>query len=186
MSGKSLFDPWISCHPVEANNLVSQILWSHDGHSSVAHDFSCRIFTLWVGVGRGHVLRVCHTKLSYLWKVVIFTALVFLVLWYCLNVYLFAIHVAKRKPHLSVAENWYQFDVIVILQQPLMTDSANIKTRLHTRLCFYQTRSAWSMDQRSNKKDSAVHNFAPTVTKFCVIWEPSHMTQNLVTVGAKF
>ena len=36
-----------------------------------------------------------------------------------------------------------------------------------TRLCFYQTRSAWSMDQGSNRKDSAVHNFAPTVTKFC-------------------
>ena len=40
-----------------------------------------------------------------------------------------------------------------------------------TRLCFYQTRSAWSMDQGSNRKHSAVHNFAPTVTKFCVIWE---------------
>ena len=40
-----------------------------------------------------------------------------------------------------------------------------------TRLCFYQTRSAWSMDQGSNRKHSAVHNFAPTVTKFCVMWE---------------
>ena len=39
------------------------------------------------------------------------------------------------------------------------------------RLCFYQTRSAWSMDQGSNRKHSAVHNFAPTVTKFCVMWE---------------
>ena len=38
-------------------------------------------------------------------------------------------------------------------------------------LCFYQTRSAWSMDQGSNRKHSAVHNFAPTVTKFCVMWE---------------
>ena len=40
-----------------------------------------------------------------------------------------------------------------------------------SRLCFYQTRSAWSMDQGSNRKHSAVHNFAPTVTKFCVMWE---------------
>ena len=36
---------------------------------------------------------------------------------------------------------------------------------------FYQTGSAWSMDQGSNRKHSAVHNFAPTVTKFCVMWE---------------
>ena len=40
-----------------------------------------------------------------------------------------------------------------------------------SRLCFYQTRSAWYMDQGSNGKRSAVHNFAPTVTKFCVVWE---------------
>ena len=40
-----------------------------------------------------------------------------------------------------------------------------------TWLCFYQTRSAWSMDQGSTKKHSAVHNFVPTVTKFCVMWE---------------
>ena len=40
-----------------------------------------------------------------------------------------------------------------------------------SRLCFYQTRSAWSMDQGSTKKRSAVHNFVPTVTKFCVMWE---------------
>ena len=37
--------------------------------------------------------------------------------------------------------------------------------------CFYQTRSAWSIDQGSTRKCSAVHNFAPTVTKFCVMWE---------------
>ena len=40
-----------------------------------------------------------------------------------------------------------------------------------TWLCFYQKRSAWSMDQGSTKKRSAVHNFVPTVTKFCVMWE---------------
>ena len=36
---------------------------------------------------------------------------------------------------------------------------------------FYQTRSAWSMDQGSNENHSPVNNFAPTVTKFCVMWE---------------
>ena len=41
----------------------------------------------------------------------------------------------------------------------------------HSWLCFYQTRSAWSMDQGSNKNHSPAYNFAPTVTKFCVMWE---------------
>ena len=36
---------------------------------------------------------------------------------------------------------------------------------------FYQTSSAWSMDQGSNNNHSPVKNVAPTVTKFCVIWE---------------
>ena len=36
---------------------------------------------------------------------------------------------------------------------------------------FYQTRSAWSKDQGSNENHSPVHNFAPTVTKFCVMSE---------------
>ena len=36
---------------------------------------------------------------------------------------------------------------------------------------FYQTGSAWSMDQGSTKNHSPVNNFAPTVTKFCVMWE---------------
>ena len=38
-------------------------------------------------------------------------------------------------------------------------------------LCFYQTRLAWSVDQGSNKNHSPAYNFAPTVTKFCVMWE---------------
>ena len=38
-------------------------------------------------------------------------------------------------------------------------------------LCFYQTRSAWSRDQESYKNHSPAYNFAPTVTKFCVMWE---------------
>ena len=49
---------------------------------------------------------------------------------------------------------------------------------LDTRLCFYQTRSAWSMDQGSNRKHSAFHNFAPTVTKFCVMWEGQALPHN--------
>ena len=40
-----------------------------------------------------------------------------------------------------------------------------------TRPHFYQTRSAWSVDQGSNKNHSPAYNFAPTVTKFCVMWE---------------
>ena len=42
---------------------------------------------------------------------------------------------------------------------------------IFSRLCFYQTRSAWSVDQGSNKNHSPAYNFAPTVTKFCVMWE---------------
>ena len=56
-----------------------------------------------------------------------------------------------------------------LLKRPRLTlgESRRILSRPH----FYQTRSAWSMDQGSTKKRSAVHNFVPTVTKFCVIWE---------------
>ena len=43
----------------------------------------------------------------------------------------------------------------------------NLLSRPH----FYQTRSAWSVDQGSNKNHSPAYNFAPTVTKFCVMWE---------------
>ena len=42
---------------------------------------------------------------------------------------------------------------------------------LITWLCFYQTRSAWSMGQGSNKNHSPINNITPTVTKFCVMWE---------------
>ena len=40
-----------------------------------------------------------------------------------------------------------------------------------TWFCFYQTRSAWSVDQGSNKNHSPACKFAPTVTKFGVMWE---------------
>ena len=42
---------------------------------------------------------------------------------------------------------------------------------LPSRPCFYQNRSAWSADQGSNKNHSPAYNFAPTVIKFCVMWE---------------
>ena len=43
---------------------------------------------------------------------------------------------------------------------------------------FYQTRSAWSKDQGSNENHSPVHNCAPTVTKFCVMWEGQALPQD--------
>ena len=46
---------------------------------------------------------------------------------------------------------------------------------INSWLCFYQTRSAWSMDQGSNKNHSPAYHFAPTVTKFCVMWEGSSL-----------
>ena len=61
------------------------------------------------------------------------------------------------------------YDVTVVVW-PIYVNS--LRAELYAaRLCFYQTRLAWSMNQGSNKKHSAVHNFAPTVTKFCVMWE---------------
>ena len=57
-------------------------------------------------------------------------------------------------------QNWVQYHRFVV-----------VRTVSIFWLCFYQTRSAWSMDQGSTKKRSAVHNFVPTVTKFCVMWE---------------
>ena len=53
-------------------------------------------------------------------------------------------------------------------------DNANKHTKQHCLIHwphFYQTRSAWSVDQGSNKNHSPAYNFAPTVTKFCVMWE---------------
>ena len=49
---------------------------------------------------------------------------------YCTNMYWSVIHGIKRKPHLSVAWNWYHFVAIAILHQPRPTDSADINTRL--------------------------------------------------------
>ena len=52
-------------------------------------------------------------------------------------------------------------------RQPLSSPNISISPWPH----FYQTRSAWSVDQGSNKNHSPAYNFAPTVTKFCVMWE---------------
>ena len=49
--------------------------------------------------------------------------------------------------------------------------NSRVSTNWVTWFCFYQTRSAWSMDQGSNKNHSPINNFTPTVTKFCFMWE---------------
>ena len=49
--------------------------------------------------------------------------------------------------------------------------TVNSRSKYSPRPHFYQTRSAWSVDQGSNKNHSPASNFAPTVTKFCVMWE---------------
>ena len=51
------------------------------------------------------------------------------------------------------------------------TNMQHVEHKKMSWLCFYQTRSAWSVDQGSNKNHSPAYNFAPTVTKFCVMWE---------------
>ena len=55
---------------------------------------------------------------------------------------------------------------VLLSYMPLIREWSDV-VRPH----FYQTRSAWSMDQGSNENHSPVNNFAPTVTKFCVMWE---------------
>ena len=40
-----------------------------------------------------------------------------------------------------------------------------------TQALLLSTRSAWSIDQGSNKNNSPINNFTPTVTKCCVMWE---------------
>ena len=56
-------------------------------------------------------------------------------------------------------------------------NKGNIKAP-QSRPHFYQTKSAWSKDQGSNENHSPVHNFAPTVTKFCVMWEGQALPQD--------
>ena len=66
-----------------------------------------------------------------------------------------------------------------ILSCPLYNDVEPIPSILYSpRPHFYQTRSAWSKDQGSNENHSPVHNFAPTVTKFCVMWEGQALPQD--------
>ena len=67
----------------------------------------------------------------------------------------------ENSPHKwPVTRKMRPFDDVIMPQ----TNSTNWP-------CFYQTRSAWSADQGSNKNHSCTYNFAPTVTKFCVMWE---------------
>ena len=69
-------------------------------------------------------------------------------------------------------DNWWQL-IDNHISNDLSTPSSRINylSKYGPWLCFYQTRSAWSRDQRSNKNHSPAYNFAPTVTKFCVMWE---------------
>ena len=60
---------------------------------------------------------------------------------------------------------------VVVIPYPVAHDTIFKYIKMMPRLCFYQTGSAWSMDQGSTRQRSAVHDFAPTVTKFCVMWE---------------
>ena len=68
------------------------------------------------------------------------------------------------QPHIHGSEKSHDMD-------DLVTPGEGEDHVITSWLCFYQTRSAWSMDQGSTKKRSVVHNFVPTVTKFCVMWE---------------
>ena len=83
--------------------------------------------------------------------------------------------------HVSVG-SWY---CTVFLWSTGMFDLDNIgwfyvcaQPMMHARPHFYQTRSAWSMDQGSNENHSPVNNFVPTVTKFCVLWEGQALPQD--------
>ena len=65
----------------------------------------------------------------------------------------------------NLNQNSFPFTKMHLKMSP--ANLAAILSRPH----FYQTRSAWSKDQGSNENHSPVHNFAPTVTKLCVMWE---------------
>ena len=73
-----------------------------------------------------------------------------------------------------MTSSWYAFqEITAVYHNDFARDCqwALETGRNSHRPQFYQTRSAWSMDQGSTKKRSAVHNFIPTATKFCVMWE---------------
>ena len=66
---------------------------------------------------------------------------------------------------------WYHLIIVFRYLKTLVWSMSLCYVIWPSRLCFYQTTSAWSMDQGSTRKGSVVHNFAPTVTNFCVMWE---------------
>ena len=66
-------------------------------------------------------------------------------------------------------KGWHERDMQRHAGLPLTPTHSQLPSE--PRLCFYQTRSAWSVDQGSNKNHSPAYNFVPTVTKFCVMWE---------------
>ena len=81
----------------------------------------------------------------------------------------------QAKFHIDwTANNWITAagtQVTLYVCFPLLLVPSTSAILSETWLCFYQTRSAWSRDQGSNKNHSPAYNFAPTVTKFCVMWE---------------
>ena len=79
-------------------------------------------------------------------------------------------HGNNRRGALCVSQG-RQMGCPVCLCNSWKFDSQTDNPAWTTWLCFYQTRSAWSVDQGSNKSHSTAYNFAPTVTKFCVMWE---------------
>ena len=72
---------------------------------------------------------------------------------------------------LGIYCTWLKITSTLFITQPFSLRYSQKTLHSLPRPHFYQTRSAWSMDQGSIRKHSTVHNFASTVAKFCVVWE---------------
>ena len=85
------------------------------------------------------------------------------------------VHISKVALHVSCDDTcqiWIWFSAFQLKSEITRTHVLRLDAiTTHTWPHFYQTRSAWSMDQGSNENHSPVKNFVPTVTKFCVLWE---------------
>ena len=82
-----------------------------------------------------------------------------------------------------VTRKMFPFDDVIMsaLNVELVLDECHgtsLMSQHWSRPHFYQTRSAWSMDQGSNENHSPVNNFVPTVTKFCVLREGQALPQD--------
>ena len=92
-------------------------------------------------------------------------------LWNLTGVYRGVCQTSKR--HFILQYRSRGFDILwdLMIRQLVGYWNESMESSDHRKPLFYQTRSAWSVDQGSTRKCSAVHNFAPTVMKFCVMWE---------------